>query len=400
MPSTFGAVTPRAERTTSPGIALADDAEVALELAADHLVDEAVGRGVPDVQGVDVASVAKHGDPVADGEDLRQPVRDVDDRQSSVGQAPEHLEQVVGLGGREGRGRLVEDEDAGLAGHGPGDLDELAERDRQARDRLVQVDVDTDLPQRLAGVLLELPGADHPVPGREGAEHDVLGHGHLRHQAQLLVHQGDARAERRAGAALDRRAVDLDDTLVRRQDPGEDPHGGGLAGAVLAHEGVDLARPHREADVVDGHGSAEALGDRVGFDDHRRDGRGSRSRHEALPSRSGKVGVIGTTCGRRHDQRLYSRTAHLGTPETEKCSARENTVTSSGARRRLGAAARRGRRRGRPRRRAGRSGSARRGAGPGSGSGAAARGRRADDRATGACLAPADRCGTRPLPRA
>ena len=48
---------------------------------------------------------------------------------------------------------------------------------------------------------------------------------------------------------------------VRRVEAVGDAHGGGLAGAVLPHQGVDRPRRHREAHAVVGQHVAEALGD-------------------------------------------------------------------------------------------------------------------------------------------
>ena len=46
----------------------------------------------------------------------------------------------------------------------------------------------------------------------------------------------------------------------------DDPHRGGLAGAVGAQEAGDPARMHGEAEPVDGHGAAVALGELMNLD--------------------------------------------------------------------------------------------------------------------------------------
>ena len=68
---------------------------------------------------------------------------------------------------------------------------------------------------------------------------------------------------------LHRLAVDEDLALVRLQQPVEDVHQGRLAGAVLAEQGVDLARLDGEVDVVVGDQVAEALGDAAQFESQR-----------------------------------------------------------------------------------------------------------------------------------
>ena len=97
---------------------------------------------------------------------------------------------------------------------------------------------------------------------RLDAEHDVLGDGEDRDQHEVLVDHADAGADRVAGAAeLDRLAVDEDLALVRPVEAGEDVHQRGLAGAVLAEQAEDLARPDRQVHVGIGDDAAEPLGD-------------------------------------------------------------------------------------------------------------------------------------------
>ena len=66
-----------------------------------------------------------------------------------------------------------------------------------------------------------------------------------------------------------RLAVDEDLALVRLEQPVEDVHQGRLAGAVLAEQGVDLARLDGQVDVVVGDQVTEALGDAAQFESQR-----------------------------------------------------------------------------------------------------------------------------------
>ncbi len=56
-------------------------------------------------------------------------------------------------------------------------------------------------------------------------------------------------------------AVHQDPAFVRARQPVQDVHQGGLAGAVLAQQGVDLAPTHVEVDVVVGHHPGVSLRD-------------------------------------------------------------------------------------------------------------------------------------------
>ena len=97
---------------------------------------------------------------------------------------------------------------------------------------------------------------------RRMAHEDVLGHGQLGVEAQLLVHRGDA-----SGLCLvravegDLLAVHADGARVRPVDAGDDLDERGLAGAVLAHQGVDLAGGDREVHVLQRPDARELLAD-------------------------------------------------------------------------------------------------------------------------------------------
>ena len=94
------------------------------------------------------------------------------------------------------------------------------------------------------------------------AERDVLRDREDRHQHEVLVHHADAGRDRVFGRAEPRRlAVDEDLALVGLRQPVQDVHQRGLPRSVLAEQGVDLPRGHREADLVVGHERAEPLGD-------------------------------------------------------------------------------------------------------------------------------------------
>ncbi len=72
-------------------------------------------------------------------------------------------------------------------------------------------------------------------------------------------------------------AVDQDLPGIRLVQPVEDVHEGALPGAVLAEEGVHLARGKPEVDVVVGDDAGEALGDPAELDGRHRVGRRPRA---------------------------------------------------------------------------------------------------------------------------
>ena len=98
--------------------------------------------------------------------------------------------------------------------------------------------------------------------GRLPAEEHVLRDGEFGHEAELLVDQSDAELAR-APRRLDplRRAVDEDVAGIVGIAAGEHPHESGLAGSVLADDGVNLARAYVQVDPANRMGSKKALAD-------------------------------------------------------------------------------------------------------------------------------------------
>src|SRR5262249_51174284 len=97
------------------------------------------------------------------------------------------------------------------------------------------------------------------VPAKEDAlaglvaEEDVLVRLHGRDEVELLVDRRDAAAEGVDGVAEgEGLAEQLDAALVRGDQAGHDLDERRLAGAVLAEQAVDLARPYLEVHAVEG----------------------------------------------------------------------------------------------------------------------------------------------------
>ena len=154
---------------------------------------------------------------------------------------------MVGLLGREDRGRLVEDQEVGAPVERLQDLDALALAHAEVADARVQVDLEVVLaaePQELG------PGPRQARLQEEAAlhaEHDVLQHRERLHQHEVLVHHADPRRQRVLGAADGRRPAAHEDLApVGAVVAVEDAHQGRLAGAVLADDAVDRAGADRE----------------------------------------------------------------------------------------------------------------------------------------------------------
>ena len=186
--------------------------------------------------------------------------------------------EALQLLAREGPGGLVEDDESlarVLVAQGPGDGHLGTAHGAQARDGGARVDGDVEpLEDPPGDGVLGLPVdlAGDAVVG-EAADPDVLRHRQLVEQAEVLVHDRDP--GRRRLAPPDGQVEDLPvhgerGTGIRLVVPREDLHEGGLAGPVLADEGVDLPGRDREVDLTEHRGRAERLGDVAGLQPHRR----------------------------------------------------------------------------------------------------------------------------------
>ncbi len=114
----------------------------------------------------------------------------------------------------------------------------------------------------LAGLAARAAPVDEPGPADLVPEHDVLGHGQVVAEVDLLVHGADAGVLRLGGTR--ERAfgpVDHDLSSIDRVDPGQRLDERGLPGAVLAHQGVHLAGEEPEVDAVERLDPGKAEGD-------------------------------------------------------------------------------------------------------------------------------------------
>ena len=110
-------------------------------------------------------------------------------------------------------------------------------------------------------------GLQHGGAGldRQAAE-DVVQDRQARKDAEVLKGPGDSQAGHPVGRLPGNiGALEADGPGVGPDDPGETVDEGGLAGAVGADEGSDLAPAGDEADVVQGRQTAEMLAEAGNF---------------------------------------------------------------------------------------------------------------------------------------
>jgi hypothetical protein len=152
--------------------------------------------------------------------------------------------------GRQGRGGLVHDEHADVQRDGLGDLDRLPGGDRQAAGGHARIDVHAEARQDVRRLVAHTPPVHHPAQVAV-ADEDVPGDAEVGEDQRFLEDRGDAPGLGVGGAAQPHAlAVDEDLTAVGRVHAGHDLDQRRLAGAVLADEGVHIARQEVEPHVV------------------------------------------------------------------------------------------------------------------------------------------------------
>jgi hypothetical protein len=181
----------------------------------------------------------------------------------AAGQLPHEAADLADLRGVEPHGRLVEDEHLRIVEEGRGEADPLPVALRELGDGPAADVLEPAVPQRRR----DGPPAGGPVePEEPGPVLQVLDHPHLGVERSRLGQVADLgpdppRLPRHVQAVHGHRA------RRGRQVAGDHPDRRGLARAVGAEEGDDVARLDLEIERIDRHEMAESLGEALG-DDH------------------------------------------------------------------------------------------------------------------------------------
>ena len=219
-------------------------ADVLVGRCADHLVGRA------DLHDL---AVAHDQDAVTELERLAEVVGDEDHRLAHLLVQADDLVLHVATDQRVERGeRLVEHQDLGVGRERAGQTDPLLHAAGELVGVVVLVALEADQVDHLLGAVAAVLLALAPHLETEG---DVVDHLAVRQQAEVLEDHRDLAApgveQGRVGHAGDVLAVELDGARGRLDQPGQQPHQRGLAGAGEPHHHEDLAGRHVEGDVAD-----------------------------------------------------------------------------------------------------------------------------------------------------
>src|SRR5262245_60132150 len=197
---------------------------------------------------------------------------DEDDGHAPVAKASDRRKETLDLMRRECGSRLVHDQEARTRREGLCDLEQLPIRHTESTDRRARPDVDFEPIEDSLGFPTHGAPIDRtPAVPQMPAGEDVLGDGQVGEDRRLLVHRDDPETVCCLRVAdVDEVPVDANLALVGLDDPGEDLHQRGLAGAILTDERMDGAGLDGEADIGQCIDAAVALRDSLELDEWRR----------------------------------------------------------------------------------------------------------------------------------
>jgi len=164
------------------------------DLATDHLLDDAVGRGVDGLLCANVFAIAQDCDGVAQAEDFFHAVRDVDDGDAALLELREKMEEMLTLVRGEGAGGFIHHDDLRVGADGGGDLDDLLLTGGETADGEIDIDViRLDGVQHGAGEFAHLRLVDDAELLGHFAEAEIFRDGEVRAEGEFLVNHRDAK---------------------------------------------------------------------------------------------------------------------------------------------------------------------------------------------------------------
>jgi hypothetical protein len=189
-------------------------------------------------------------------------MRDEHDRDPVVPQLANQREQPRGFRVVEGGRRFVHHQNTGVEDERFGDLDNLLLRNGEVAGQAVSSNGRAKTPQPLLRSGAHRRAIEHAPASRLHAQEDVLCNGAVRQQAKFLVNDADAKTARFEGMVkANRHAIDADLAGLGRVDAAENLHQGGLSGAILAAERMDLACRAIKRHIVEGQHARKSLAD-------------------------------------------------------------------------------------------------------------------------------------------
>jgi hypothetical protein len=224
-----------------------------VDIPSDHFLDDP-----PDVDRIcrrrrGQFPVAQNGDIISDGEQLLHFMGDVNDRHAVGFEVGDDSKERFSLGGCQGRGWLVHDQDANIMGKRFRDFDDLLLANAKVSHQGGGVQRLFEAVQQFAGNLFLLPMLDDPSSGDFAADENILRDAEIREKLEFLENDPDPGARRLAcRLEFDRNSVEENASRGWLGDASQNFHQGRLARSILANEDVNCTLMNGEIDLIEG----------------------------------------------------------------------------------------------------------------------------------------------------
>ena len=225
--------------------------QMEVDLTADHHFGKVLDAGGRNVAGADALAAAQDRAVVRNCLDLIELMGDKDDRLALALEVLHDDHQFVDLLRRQDSRRLVEDQDVVVLVEHLQDLYSLLHTHGDVRDSGIAVDIQAIALAQGKHLLARFLHLQDAVLCGLDAEDDVLEHGEVLHQHEVLMNHADTQRIGRARIFdLCLFAIHEDLALFRLIKAEQDAHQRRFTGAVLAQKGVYLAIADAQGDVV------------------------------------------------------------------------------------------------------------------------------------------------------
>ena len=242
-------------------------------LAAYHALDDPFFRELIHAlhKGLNALAIADNGDLIGAIADFIELVGD-DDARDALGflELNQQIQQFAGVAFVQGRGGFVQNEQLHILGKGFGDFNKLLLTHTDVFDQRGGGVVQTNHGHVFGSFLVGHVPVDHAVFGLLIAQKHVFSNAQVRNQRQFLVDDNDAYTLAIFDVFKPAFVVLIDNIASIGAigiDTAENIHQRGLASAVFATEGMDLAFRHLNVHVVQRLNAGELFGDILHFED-------------------------------------------------------------------------------------------------------------------------------------
>ncbi|MNX74012.1 hypothetical protein D3C86_1054320 [compost metagenome] len=187
-------------------------------------------------------------------------MRDEDDRHTRGREVADDVDQIIGFGLRERRGRFIHENEPRFPDQRAGNRHDLTLGDGQFLERLVEIDLDAEPGQRLFGRLFDGAFVDQPVFSiHRVLEADIFSDRHFIKQRQILPdHLNAKRLRKRRGHRGYRLAVEIEFGIAfGRVNACYDLDQRALATAVFAGKAMHFTRIDLERNTLQRADAAE-----------------------------------------------------------------------------------------------------------------------------------------------